>query len=137
MIRTLLLAGTMAIAAPAIAQTTGTPPAGETPVQTGVPTTTNDHDPTEDNSGTQQVPTIGTTPQVNDGVTSASPGTPSVGLPAEGSTGTMGSPEGTGFDSPALTPAPLEEPADTGDDDDDMETDTVAPQPSTTPGGAL
>ena len=76
MIKKLLLGGTMLLAIPALAQTSGTT-GSAAPQQGGTATTTNDHDPTQtpDDAGTPatDAPVLGT--QVNGGVTSSSPGT--------------------------------------------------------------
>lgn len=75
MIKKLLLGGTMLLAIPALAQTSGTT-GGAGTQQGGTATTTNDHDPTQTpaDAGTPSTdaPVLGT--QVNGGVTSSSPG---------------------------------------------------------------
>jgi hypothetical protein len=73
MVKTLLLAGATLLAIPALAQTSG--PAQSPATQSGIPTTTNDHDPTEtpaDAGNPAGTATFGS--QVNGGVTSSSPG---------------------------------------------------------------
>ncbi|HEV2866263.1 MAG TPA: hypothetical protein VGX37_07090 [Allosphingosinicella sp.] len=73
MLKTLLLAGATLLAIPALAQTSGSSQSPTT--QSGVPTTTNDHDPTEtpaDAGNPAGTSTFGS--QVNGGVTSSSPG---------------------------------------------------------------
>jgi hypothetical protein len=82
MLRPILLGGFVLLAIPALAQTTDK--AGGSPVQSGTPTTTNDHDPTTDDEAAGTInPTVST--QVNSGTTSAAAG---VGVGTQGRTTT-------------------------------------------------
>lgn len=96
MIRTFLLAGAALISAPALAQT-GTP-------SPGIPTTTNDHGPLSDESGSRQYPTsTGGLSQVNGGITNPATGVPATGsgVMPRSSTSLMGTPDDDGLSASA------------------------------------